>query len=81
MYKRQAYARIWKQSHTGVKSDSPCSRIKSALSYTIFLEVNSLIGVVRHSGVSSRTVEMLDGVQAVSYTHLDVYKRQVDGGG
>lgn len=27
-------------------------------------ELNSLIGVVRHSGVSSRTVEMLDGVQA-----------------
>ena len=27
-------------------------------------KLNSLIGVVRHSGVSSRTVEMLDGVQA-----------------
>ena len=45
----------------GRRSPKTAPRIEA---YGTVDELNSLIGVVRHSGVSSRTVEMLDGVQA-----------------
>ena len=42
----------------GRRSPKTAPRIEA---YGTVDELNSLIGVVRHSGVSSRTVEMLDG--------------------
>ena len=45
----------------GKRSPKTAPRIEA---YGTVDELNSLIGVVRHSGVSPRTVEMLDGVQA-----------------
>ena len=45
----------------GRRSPKTAPRIEA---YGTVDELNSLIGVVRHSGVSSRTVE------TVSYTHL-----------
>ena len=49
----------------GRRSPKTAPRIEA---YGTVDELNSLIGVVRHSGVSSRTVEMLDGVTLRSYT-------------
>lgn len=45
----------------GKKSSKAAPRIEA---YGTVDEINSILGVVRHSGVSERTVEILDGVQS-----------------
>lgn len=45
----------------GKRSPKTAPRIEA---YGTVDELNSLLGVVRHSGVSSRTVEVLDGIQS-----------------
>jgi len=69
MKKAAVYTRTGDKGTTSLVGGSRVPKTHIRLeAYGTVDELNSLIGVVRHSGVSSRTVEMLDGVTLRSYT-------------
>ena len=63
--------------------ESPCPVILSWSESGKFIRVSALMGKTRGAGCpiavggTACTAENIDSLKAVSYTHLDVYKRQV----